>query len=107
MLTKTCSSQELATHASLVITHKLAKNNKPFSDGEFPKECVEATVKIVCPEIEAQLKNVSLSRKTIDSIVRRAEAISHNLEDQLVNKIKEFVCCSVCLDESTDIADTA
>jgi len=34
MISCTCLSQELATHASLVVVYKLAKHNKPFSDGE-------------------------------------------------------------------------
>jgi len=45
MLNRTCFSQELMTHAGLMVTHKLAKNNKPFSDGEFMKENMETTVK--------------------------------------------------------------
>ena len=34
MISRTCLSQDLATHASLVVAYKLAKH-KPFSDGEF------------------------------------------------------------------------
>jgi len=63
-----------------------------------------ATVKIICPEVEMRLKNISLSRRTI---VRRVYSISTNLADQLASKIKKFDYFSVCLDESTDVVDTA
>ena len=104
MISRTCLSQELATHASLVVAYKLAKHNKPFSDGEFIKECMDATVKIICPEVEVRIKNVSLSRRTI---VRRVDSISTNLADQLASKIKKFDHFSICLDESTDCGYSA
>ena len=55
MISRTCLSQELAIHASLVVAYKLAKHNKPFSDGEFAKECMDAILKIICPEVEMRL----------------------------------------------------
>jgi len=75
-----------------------------FFGWEICKECMDATVKIICPEVEIRLKNVSLSRRTI---VRRVDSISTNLADQLASKIKKFDYFSSCLDESTDVVDTA
>jgi len=63
MISLTCLSQELVTDAGLVVAYKLAKH-KALSDGEFVKECMDATVMIVSPEVEMRLKNVSLSRRT-------------------------------------------
>jgi len=103
MISLTCVSQELVTDASLVVAYKLAKH-KPFSDREFVKECMDATVKIICPEVEMRLKKVSLSRRTI---VRIVDSISTNLADQLASKIKKFHYFSICLDERTDVMDTA
>jgi len=65
---------------------------------------MDATVKIICPEVAMRHKNVSLSRKTI---VRRGDSISTNLAEQLGSKIKKFDYFSICLDESTDVVDTA
>ena len=56
MISRACLSQELATHASFVVVYKLAKHNKPFSDGEFVKECMDATVKTICPGVEMRHK---------------------------------------------------
>jgi len=65
---------------------------------------MDATVKIICPEVAMRHKSVSLSRKTI---VRCVDSISTNLADQLASKVKKFDYFSICLDESTDVVDTA
>ncbi|GBM26340.1 General transcription factor II-I repeat domain-containing protein 2A [Araneus ventricosus] len=49
-------------------------------------------------------KTVSLSRKTVTS---RIEAIDKNLTSQLESKIGQFKFCSIAMDESADINDTA
>jgi Spin-doc zinc-finger len=38
--TKPLSVQEAATKVSFVIAHKIVKNNKPFVEEEFIKECI-------------------------------------------------------------------
>ncbi len=47
--TKQCSIQESVTKASYVVAHKIAKHSKPFSDGEFVKDCMVETADILCP----------------------------------------------------------
>ena len=39
--------------------------------------------------------------------MRCVDSISTNLADQLASKIKKFDYFSICLDESTDVVDTA
>jgi len=39
--------------------------------------------------------------------VCRVDSISTNLADQLASKTKKFDYFSICLDESTDVVDTA
>lgn len=96
--------QEAATTASLMVAHMLAKHNKSFSDGEFIKECMLKIANVVCPEVKNKLESVSLSRRTV---VRRIDAISENLQDQLLQSSRSFQWFSLALDESTDIQDTA
>lgn len=38
--TKLHTSRDAAIRTSFVISHKIAKNSKPFSEGEFVKECM-------------------------------------------------------------------
>ena len=96
--------QEAATKASFVLSYKLAKHNKPFSDAEFVKECMLDAVDITCPEGRTKIEAISLSRRTI---VRRIGGIAQNLSEQLFEAGKSFKWYSLALDESTDIEDTA
>lgn len=49
IFTKQCSIQESVTKASYVVAHKIAKHSKPFSDGEFLKDCRVETADILYP----------------------------------------------------------
>lgn len=48
--TKLHTSRDAATRTSFVISHKIAKNSKPFSKGEFVKECMVDSAALICPE---------------------------------------------------------
>ncbi|GBN44999.1 General transcription factor II-I repeat domain-containing protein 2A [Araneus ventricosus] len=61
-------------------------------------------VMFLCPDKKNNFQTVSLSRKTVTS---RIEAIDKNLTSQLESKIGQFKFCSIAMDESTDINDTA
>ena len=58
----------------------------------------------MCPEQKTKFNSISLSRRTV---VRRVEKISDNLMHQLRVASKDFVWCSLALDKSTDVQDTA
>ena len=49
-------AQEASTNASFIVAHKVAKYNKPFSDGEFLKMCMLDVVDQVCPQYRKKLK---------------------------------------------------
>ncbi|XP_034547514.1 general transcription factor II-I repeat domain-containing protein 2-like [Notolabrus celidotus] len=87
-----------------MLSHKLAKQSKPFSDGEFLTDCMVEAAIILCPENKAQFENVSLSRRTV---TRRVEVIDEELSGELSKKAEDFTYFSIALDESTDIKDTA
>ncbi|GBN24034.1 General transcription factor II-I repeat domain-containing protein 2A [Araneus ventricosus] len=96
--------QEAATHASYIVPYNIAKNNKALSDGEFVKQCTLQVCDVLCPDKKNNFQTVSLSRKTVTS---RIEVIDKNLTSQLESKIGQFKFCSIAMDESTDINDTA
>ncbi|KAM3859884.1 general transcription factor II-I repeat domain-containing protein 2A-like [Diretmus argenteus] len=104
LFTKLHTPRDAAVRTSFVISHKIARNVKAFSDGEFIKECLLDSVALICPEKKAAFENVSLSRRTV---TRRVEAIAGNLELQLKNRAADFDCFSLALDESCDVRDTA
>ncbi|GBL59021.1 General transcription factor II-I repeat domain-containing protein 2A [Araneus ventricosus] len=96
--------QEAATRASYIVAYNIVKNNKALSDGEFVKQCMLQVCDVLCPDKKNTFQTVSLSRKTVTS---RIEAIYKNLTSQLESKIGQFKFCSIAMDESTDINDTA
>ena len=98
LFTKQSTLQDSATEASFMIAYNLAKRNKPFSDGEFVKQCMVDCASVLCPDVRSKFENVSLSRRTI---VRRIDSIS-DVTEQLNTASKDFVWFSLALDESTD-----
>ena len=93
-----------AARASFHVSYLLAKKLKPFSDGEFVKECMDIVVENVCPEKRSQFANISLSRRTV---VRRIHEMSENILSSLQSRIASFQFFSLAMDESTDACDTA
>ncbi|XP_028439673.1 general transcription factor II-I repeat domain-containing protein 2-like [Perca flavescens] len=102
--TKLHTSRDAATKTSFVISHKIAKNSKPFSEGEFVKECLVDSAALICPEKKGAFEQVPLSRRTV---TRRIEEIAGNLELQLQREVACFDFFSLALDESCDVRDTA
>ena len=96
--------QDASTESSFMVSYKLAKRNKPFSDGEFIEECMSDIASIMCLEQKTKMGGIALLRRTV---VRCVEKISDNLMSQLKDKSKEFFWYSFALDESTNIQDTA
>ena len=89
---------------SYIISEKIALKSKPFTDGQFIKECMEAAAEVLCPSQKQLFSKVSLSGVTV---ARRIEELATDLENSLKERASKFVYYSVALDESTDITDTA
>lgn len=62
LFTKLHTSRDAATKTSFVISHKIAKNSKTFSEGEFVKECLADSTALICPEKKGAFEQVPLSR---------------------------------------------
>lgn len=95
---------DAAVKCSYVLSEKIARASKPFTDGEFIKECLLSAAEIICPEQKQAFANVSLTGNTV---AQRVEDMAENLQDKLREKIKSFVAFSIAADESTDINNTA
>ena len=100
-------SQDSITKASFVLGFKLAKASKPFLEGEFLKECMVETARLLCPENKDKFEKISLSRRRA---TRCVELIDEDIASKLKKKRKKkqsFKLYSLVLDESNDIKDTA
>ena len=92
------------TKASYAVSSLIAKKMKPFTDGEFVKDCLMEVVQIVCPEKKSLFENISTSSRTV---TRTIEDMATSAKDILRKSVESFDYFSMALDESTDILDTA
>lgn len=104
MFTKAKSESEAAVKASFIVAEEVAKSARPFTEGDFVKNCMLKVCDVVCPEKRQLFSNVSLSRNTVAD---RVNQLSTNLKQQLVGKGKDFIAYSLAVDESSDISDIA
>ena len=104
VFTKQSIIKDAATETSFMVSYKLAKRNKQFSDDDIIKKCMSDVAGIMCPEQKTKIDSIALSRRTV---VRRVEKISDDVMSPLKNTSKQFLWYSLVLDESTDVQGTA
>ena len=96
--------QESVVAPSYGVAKVIAKRSKPFSDGEFVKDCFLRFAYFMCPEKKELFEKISLSRQTI---ARRTKDLAVSVLESLVPKGGDFAFYSLALDKSTDIKDSA
>lgn len=110
LLHKSTQQSKLVTEASYVISYVLAKNKKPYRDGEvFKKAFVKGSEKLFKNfknknEILNAIKDLQLSRRTV---TRRIVDMTDNITQQLKDDIQNCCYFSLQFDELTDVVDTA
>lgn len=90
--------------ASFIVAEEIAKSGRPFTEGEFLKNCMLKVCDILCPDKKPMLANVSLTRNTVAD---RVCEMATDLRTQLTERSKDFIAYSLAVDESTDVTDTA
>ena len=75
LFTRKFSENESVTHTSYKIVHKMAERGKPFTDGNFIKECIMEAANDLCPEKADLFGSISLSAS---SVVRRTEELGEH-----------------------------
>ncbi|XP_076346237.1 general transcription factor II-I repeat domain-containing protein 2A-like isoform X1 [Tachypleus tridentatus] len=102
---RSCESLAML-EASYEIAFVLAKKHMPFSDGEYiVKPCLQKFAKCLGDKsIERKVNEIALSKQTI---TRRIEELSHDVFEQLKERVHACSFFSLALDESADICDVA
>lgn len=88
-----------------VVSELIAKAGKPFTEGQFMKNCMLKVADILCPE-KKSLFSFSLSLLE-NTVAQRINRLSSDIYDQLRGTARVFTACSAALDESTDKTDIA
>lgn len=110
LFTRSVDHNKAATEASFRVSHLLAQHKKPFTDGELVKQAMAVTAETLFAgfknrdEIAAALSRVPLGPPTV---TRRIEALSSNVDKQVLEDLKRCEYFSLQFDESVDIVDTA
>ena len=104
MFNKIRTDSEKAVRCSFLISQTIAQTMKPYSDGNFVKNCLSDVAKEMCPKMSEEFKKISLSRWTIS---RRIDELAGDICETLKDKVKKFISWSLAIDESTDEKDTA
>lgn len=90
--------------SSYVLAFEIAKNSKPFEEGDFIKKCFGIASSYICPDMKQNFEQIALSSR---SVCRRIDSIHDYLNDKLKLLIKDAAYYSIAMDESTDIKDLA
>ena len=90
--------------ASYVISQIIAQRLKPFSDGEFVKNCMVEAAEILTPDNKNLFEMISLTRKTV---APRIQDMGNNITVQLATRTAKSIFFALAFDESTDVIDTA
>ncbi|XP_064443305.1 uncharacterized protein LOC123838743 isoform X1 [Mirounga angustirostris] len=93
---------DAAMKCSYMLSEKIARASKPFTDGEFIKECLLSAAEIMCPEQRQAFANLRLSGNIVS---QRVDSRAVNLQDKLQEKAKSFVAFSIAAHEGADGAN--
>ena len=86
------------------VAQLIAKDKRPFVDGDFVKKCLMAFVETVCSEKMKLFSDVSFSARTI---TRRIREIFDNVKYNQKDCFEDLQFFSIAIDENTDTAQLA
>ncbi|GFV88380.1 SCAN domain-containing protein 3 [Trichonephila clavipes] len=95
--------------ASFVFSQEIAKRGKPYTDGEYIKNCSINTSEELFQDFKTKadilkrIKELPLSAKTVKD---RTIKMCSNITTQHIEDLKLISALSIALDESCDINDT-
>ena len=104
-MTSFCSTNDDVLTVSYEVSEMIAEKLKPYDDGAWTKELLVKAAEKLAPNSVHLYQKLSLSRPTVcERIKEMGQDIEDNLKKEMRNKFVNFF---VCLDQATDIKNTA
>ena len=95
IFTKKVSENEKIVQVSYELNELIAKEMKPFSDGEFVKKCILTAANTLFPDKNSLVSSISLSRHTV---TRRVEDMAADVKQVFSDYCHTFQYFSLALD---------
>ena len=89
---------------SYEVSEMIGKKLKLYNDGAWAKKLLVKAAEMVAPNSIHLYQKLSLSRPTVCEHIKE---IGQDIEDNLKKRAEKFINFYVCLDEATDIKNTA
>ena len=102
--TSFCSTNDDVLTVSYEVSELIAKKLKSYDNGAWAKELLVKAAEKLAPKSVHLYQKLSLSQPTV---CERIKEMGQDIEDNLKKRAEKFVNFSVCLDETTDIKNTA
>ncbi|XP_077968781.1 general transcription factor II-I repeat domain-containing protein 2-like [Styela clava] len=103
-MTSFCSTNEDVLTLSYEVSELIAKKLKPYDNEGWVKEILVKAAEKLAPKSVHLYQRLSLSRPTVCD---RIKEMGQDIEDNLKKRAEKYENFSVCLDETTDIKNTA
>ena len=106
LLKTVLSTNSNALRASYLVSHRIAKTNKPFT---IEEELIRPACTDICREIlgEPAAKKIAQVPLSARTVARRIEDMAEDIEAQLIERIVKSPWFTIQCDESTDIENKA
>lgn len=104
LLEATIGATDNIVRCSYKIALQVAKLGRPYTEGEFVKDCLLLTAEQLCTERADDFWAISLFGATI---ARRIQEMAMDVMDQLCDVGKNFICFSLALGEAMDVTSTS
>ena len=104
MIIKFSQESDVAVLASYVLSELKVKNSKPFTEGDFMKQCLIRAADIICPGNVKAFETIYLSR---NKVADKVNDLANNLSVHIKEKSSSFEAFSIDCDKSTDIEGVA
>lgn len=96
-----CKQNDVSDHivrVSCIVSEKIPKHSKPYSERVFETEWLSAAIELLCPDKNKHTQQISFSRWTV---TERIDDVANDIQFSLKDLAPKFVEFSIDLGKKT------